>query len=92
MPACSIDVSTTRGPELTDILSSLTCIVVMVVVLKLWSPKNIMRLEGDKPATVGASKHSGGELFMAWLPYLVLVVFVLLWGEAHDQADHQSAW
>ena len=40
-------VSNYMGPELTDILSSLTCIVVMVPVLKLWKPKNIMRLEGD---------------------------------------------
>ena len=51
-----------HGPELTDILSSLTCIVVMVLVLKLWKPKTIMRLEGDKPATVGdAAAHAGGR-------------------------------
>ena len=42
-------VSNYIGPELTDIMSSLTCIVVMVVVLKLWKPKKIMRLEGDQP-------------------------------------------
>ncbi|HET9362789.1 MAG TPA: L-lactate permease, partial [Vicinamibacterales bacterium] len=53
-------VSRTRGPELTDILSSLTCIVVMVVVLKLWSPKNIMRLEGDTPAATTAKRHGPG--------------------------------
>src|SRR5678815_5152446 len=41
-------VSNTMGPELTDILSSLTCIGVMVLFLKLWKPKEIMRLEGDK--------------------------------------------
>ena len=46
------------GPELTDIMSSLTCIVVMVMVLKLWKPKTIMRLEGDKPVTVAAKKHT----------------------------------
>jgi lactate permease len=74
-------VSNYMGPELTDILSSLTCIIVMVAVLKLWKPANIMRLEGDKPATVAAMKHTGGEIFMAWLPYLLLVVFVLFWGE-----------
>src|SRR5947208_9692978 len=39
-------VSNYVGPELTDIASSLTCIVVMVFVLKLWKPKNIVRLEG----------------------------------------------
>jgi lactate permease len=75
-------VSNYVGPELTDILSSLTCIIVMVVVLKLWKPPTVMRLEGDKPVTSAALKHSGGEIFMAWVPYLMLVIFVLLWGEA----------
>jgi len=75
-------VSNYIGPELTDILSSLTCIVVMVAVLKLWRPKTIMRLEGDQPLSTTMKRHSASELFMAWLPYLLLVVFVLTWGEA----------
>src|SRR5262249_53879010 len=74
-------VSNYLGPELTDILSSLTCIVVMVAVLKLWKPRAIMRLDGDKPASAAMKQHTGGELFKAWLPYLLLVVFVLAWGE-----------
>jgi len=65
-------VSNHLGPELTDIASSLTCIVVMVLVLKLWKPKIIMRLEGDTPMTVAARAHSGGKIFVAWLPYLFL--------------------
>ncbi len=74
-------VSNYMGPELTDILSSLTCIIVMVAVLKLWKPANIMRLEGDQPASLTAMKHTGREIMMAWLPYMLLVVFVLAWGE-----------
>jgi lactate permease len=74
-------VSRNMGPELTDILSSLTCIVVMVAVLKLWKPKNIFRLEGDTAASLTLARHSGGAVFMAWVPYLLLVVFVLIWGE-----------
>jgi lactate permease len=74
-------VSRNLGPELTDIMSSLTCIVVMVIVLKVWTPATIMRLEGDKPVTAAASKHSGAQIFSAWLPYLLLVLFVLAWGE-----------
>jgi lactate permease len=74
-------VSNFVGPELTDILSSLTCIVVMVFVLKLWRPATIMRLEGDRPVTVAARRHTGREVFAAWLPYLLLVAFVLAWGE-----------
>jgi lactate permease len=84
-------VSNYMGPELTDILSSLTCIVVMVVVLKVWTPKTIMRLEGDKPVTAAIQRHSPGEIFMAWVPYLLLVVFVLIWGEPDIKASI-NAW
>jgi lactate permease len=80
-PACSSTSRTTSGPELTDILSSLTCIIVMVAVLKLWKPKTIMRLEGDSRCPLTPKRHRAGELFMAWMPYLLLVVFVLAVGE-----------
>jgi lactate permease len=74
-------VSNFMGPELTDIMSSLTCIVVMVAVLKLWKPRTIVRLEGDQPPSVAMSRHTSGDIVMAWAPYLLLVVFVLAWGE-----------
>jgi len=74
-------VSNYIGPELTDIMSSLTCIIVMVAVLKLWKPKNIVRLEGDKPVSLALSPHTPGQIVLAWSPYLLLVVFVLAWGE-----------
>ena len=75
-------VSNYVGPELTDIMSSLTCIVVMALVLKLWKPKNVLRLEGDKPASHAMARHSVGAIALAWSPYLLLVIFVLLWGDA----------
>ena len=73
-------VSNHLGPELTDIMSSLTCIVVMVIVLKVWKPSEIMRLEGDKPVEVDAPVHPASAVFMAWLPYLLLVIAVLVLG------------
>jgi lactate permease len=75
-------VSNHMGPELTDIMSSLSCIAVMVLVLKFWKPKSIMRLEGDKEAILAPKHYSAGQLLYAWSPYLLLVVFVLVWGEA----------
>ena len=68
------------GPDLTDILSSLTCIIVMVAVLKLWKPARIMRLESDTPITRTAGQYSGREIFVACSPYLLLVVCVLAVG------------
>ena len=84
--AAQFYVSNYIGHELTDIISSLTCIAAMVLVLKFWKPPTIMRLEGDKEATIAPKKHSGSEVFVAWLPYLLLVVFVLTWGEVSIKA------
>jgi len=74
-------VSNYMGPELTDIASSLTCIFVMVLVLKFWKPKEVMRLEGDVAVSLNPPKYSTGQLVSAWMPYILLVVFVLSWGE-----------
>ena len=54
-------VSNYMGPELTDILSSLTCIIVMVLVLKFWKPKTILRLEGDKPVNMTPKQPHAGR-------------------------------
>src|SRR3954464_6224519 len=55
-------VSNYVGPELTDIASSLTCIVVMIAVLKLWKPPTIMRLDVDMPISAASRAHSAGEI------------------------------
>src|SRR5947207_334774 len=80
-------VSNYMGPELTDILSSLTCIGVMVFVLKLWKPKSIFRLAGDKPVSSSVPRHTPAQVLEAWLPYILLVVFVLMWGYAPIKAQ-----
>lgn len=74
-------VSNYMGPELTDILSSLSCIGCMWLVLKFWKPKAIYRLKDDHPATTVVHGHSAGQVLYAWLPYMLLVAFVLVWGE-----------
>lgn len=77
-------VSNRMGPELTDILSSLTCIVVMALVLKFWKPRSVMRHEATAEAPTTAD--SPVDIVMAWMPYLLLVVFVLAWGEPSIKA------
>src|SRR5436190_23158219 len=79
-------VSNYMGPELTDIMSSLTCIAVMTLVLKLWKPKEIMRLEGDKPVMMDKKRFAPGQVVMAWLPYILLVIAVLTLGEPRIKA------
>lgn len=74
-------VSTYVGPELVDITSSLAALSSLVILFKLWKPKDTFRLEGDSEAVQEVKKHPGKEVFVAWMPYLLLVVFVLIWGQ-----------
>lgn len=79
-------VSNFHGPLLVDILSSLSAIGCLVVLFKLWKPKDVFVLEGDHTAHT-AKHHPTREVIMAWLPYLLLVVFVLTWGQESVKAE-----
>jgi lactate permease len=68
------------GPQLTDILSSLAAIGSLVLLFKFWKPKESFNFDEHSSAHVAPPRHATGELVTAWAPYLLLVVFVLLWG------------
>lgn len=78
------------GPELPDILSALVSLVALTLFLKVWRPKNIFRFESERAtaeiaasaATAAQNKpvYTGGQIFKAWSPFLVLTVFISLWG------------
>jgi L-lactate transport len=88
--AVQFTVSNFIGPQLTDILSSLSAMGAVIVLLKFWSPslppsasmhEAICGVCSPAPQSAGERKHfSNREVFDAWLPYILLVVFVLLWG------------
>lgn len=75
--------------NLVDIAAGIVSMIVFVIFLKFWKPKRVWR-EGT-PVSAGSSfepeKASAefvsaprGTVFKAWLPFLILSVFVLLWG------------
>lgn len=73
-------VSNFIGPQLTDILGSLASMGAMILLLCLWKPKDTFALQGDSVAGHVATRHGARKIFMAWAPYGILVVVVLLWG------------
>ena len=73
-------VSNFIGPQLTDILSSLAAIGSLVLLFKLWKPKDQFQFDEHSSAHVVPPRHSAGDLLHAWGPYILLVIFVLLWG------------
>jgi lactate permease len=71
-------ISNLHGPWLTAIGASLVSIVVLVLFLRGWKPRSIMRIE--QAARPNAPAPQGGALFKAWMPWLILMVLVFLWG------------
>ena len=75
-----LTVSNFIGPQLVDILAALTAIVGLVVLLKIWQPKDNFVLVGEHAAIAVPKRHGFGRTLLAWSPYLLLVAFVLVWG------------
>lgn len=73
-------VSNFIGPQLTDILSSIGAIVALVTLLRFWRPQD--KAASSSVVEETAKRHGASELWKAWLPYGLLVVFVLAWGYA----------
>jgi len=68
------------GPQLTDILSSLAAIASLVVLFLVWKPRDNFQFNDAATEVEARRGHSARELLLAWGPYALLVIFVLLWG------------
>lgn len=67
-----------HGPYLTDILASLGAMAAFVALLRFWKPRDTFH--GEVAVRAQPRSPSAGAVLRAWTPYLLLVVFVLLWG------------
>jgi len=68
---------------LVDILSGIgTLLVLAVFFAKVWQPKEVWLVPGLKPpaAQAGGAKPTFRQTLKAWSPFLVLSLFVVLWG------------
>ena len=77
-------VSNFHGPWLTDIIAAVVSMLCLILFLKIWHPKTIWgherHQEGEHRAARGAHGYSRAEVARAWVPWLVLSVFVFCWG------------
>jgi lactate permease len=70
-------VSNFIGPDLTSVLGGLVCLVSTAIYLKLRRHEQPWLFEGDAPKAEGPSSFHAKELFLSWLPYLLLAVLVI---------------
>ncbi len=72
--------SNLHGPTLPDVGSAIASIACLMALLRVWQPKNVFVFECETVAEVPQSKYTGGQIIKAWAAYLILAVFVFLWG------------
>ncbi|PLR82140.1 lactate permease [Bacillus canaveralius] len=77
------------GPELPDILSALVSLFALAIFLKFWKPKTIFRFSAEQEMAAASAvrkpvekqiSYTGGQIFKAWSPFLVLTGVISLWG------------
>jgi lactate permease len=83
-------ISNYHGPWLVDVGAAIISMVCLTLFLKVWKPKTIWRttaLKGNREegsaapgAAMAMGTHDRATVIRAWVPWIVLSVFVFLWG------------
>lgn len=83
------------GAELTSIVASIVSLICLAAFLKVWKPKTIWRfdedIEKDKKIANGeiaatSITYSGGQIFKAWSPFLIVMIVMGIWGSTPFKA------
>jgi lactate permease len=81
-------VSNFIGPELVDIIAALVSMAALILFLRVWQPKTVWTnasLKGREAESAPrraekVETYSRAEIVRAWTPWLILTVFVFIWG------------
>ncbi|EHP41891.1 glycolate permease GlcA [Cupriavidus basilensis OR16] len=100
-------VSNYHGPWLVDVIAALVSMGCLTLFLKVWKPKEIWtstRILGrhddskvDDPAAVAAEARAnaasvGISVVKAWMPWVILTVFVFVWGVPEFKKLMDGLW
>ncbi len=79
--------ATYLGPTLPDILSAIVSILCLILLLRVWRPRQVWRFphERDSAEHPVRDTHSWRTLLWAWTPFLLLIFFIGNWGVAAVQ-------
>jgi lactate permease len=69
-----------RDAALVDIVGGMVTLVALALFFRVWRPNKIWRFQEEPEPHAAARRHSAGEILHAWSPFLLLAVFVVVWG------------
>ena len=88
-------VSNFHGPWLVDVVAAMVSMACLVLFLRIWHPASIWRspaLKGREapdlaaaqlagnPGGPATTRHDRRTVIVAWIPWMILTVFVFVWG------------
>lgn len=86
-------VSNFHGPWLVDIIAAIVSMASLAMFLKIWQPANPMTDMPDASSPpVRGQADSKSAIRRAWTPWIILSVFVFLWGTPQVRAALDSVW
>ncbi|PEJ60595.1 MULTISPECIES: lactate permease LctP family transporter [unclassified Bacillus (in: firmicutes)] len=67
------------GAELADIFAAIISLVAVSLFLRIWSPKEIYKIQQtESKASNAEERYSFNQIIYAWLPFILLTVFVTI--------------
>ena len=93
-------VSNFHGPWLVDVVAAIVSMACLAAFLRVWQPKSVMK---DMPVRYGrptqdtehehqADKTSPAAVAKAWMPWIILSVFVFAWGTPQVKSWLDGIW
>ena len=83
--ATQYGISNYIGPSLAAIGASVVSMLALIVLLKFWQPATIWSFEHEDAGAralehANRSVYTSGRKFKAWMPWILLSLFVFVWG------------
>ncbi|HMO30152.1 L-lactate permease [Enterovirga sp.] len=94
-------VSNFHGPWLVDIVAALVSMVCLALFLRVWHPKNAITEPprdwssdevADEHKEVSEEALASRSVVKAWMPWVILSVFVFLWGVPQIKGMLDAIW
>lgn len=69
-----------HGPWLVDVVGGIVALVCLALFLQVWQPRAVWHFPGEPPQPPQEKRYSAGQIVSAWVPWVLLTIFVFLWG------------
>ena len=69
-----------HGPWLVDVAGGLVSLICLALFLRVWQPRDTWHFKDEEPPKPQMTHYPRGRVVSAWVPWVLLTVFVFVWG------------